>query len=693
MSSGSTSGSEAKAHKAHEASHSQSTPALAHISSAHEGPVFSETSLEPMKPLRRAKSEHDILHTRQSLGRLRRQPIDPSLEQVSTKSEEEPLPRGVPPRYYVDEVFRKVLPRTEGAVKLPEFDAAGAYARSDNVVLKMWRDETNRLMEIANNPKKRIEFKSNGFLQGDTAKGYSSASNLSQRVLTAIAICLLDNECIIAEHYGQLSTRKKLFDLIEHLQKSQRTTEATASMEDREARQQEFHSLAATYSLVNYITAVLTKLIFITSPILYWFSDFMSILIRRTTKIKLLLLDLQANSAISARAAKAALSRFPESCDTQHHGGELNDEECDDYIRMIETNEKEGIASYEETRVTTHCLEQTKCRLRLNSALRDMVMSVRIGTKLCWWYDNELTSPYDTQYLRLNSMDQVITVLIPLATMSPAFLAALPSSRHAMFPIGVKRPSGQSLFEEEGFGSFFRLCTREFDDNLNDMRGALRFWQARWAGVFDQGYCLPLFVPWKIRLTLAKSLEKFKKRTRRLDVENRHMRQWVIDEKSVMVPCPGYVWSVIAVASLLAGAGLGIGFSVGQRIRGVDPSNLATYLWVVAAFIVLIAKNMKVNEWTWNDFLRRRVRCRSVSELQSITGIDGQIIIAKLLHDERRGSVLNICGPYNSAFLRRANEGFSIDEPIDSSTLFNSGLLMLRVATARGHALTPKRSI
>lgn len=306
-----------------------------------------------------------------------------------------------------------------------------------------------------------------------------------------------------------------------------------------------------------------------------------------------------------------------------------------------------------------------------------------MGTKLHWrhlFYFWMLRSHDRRDALRLNSMDQVISVLIPLATTKPAFLTNFSRFRHVMALDGVTlhdEHDGQSTKKLQPFKTSFHLYTTQLDDAVHD--SLLEDDDARKQDVLSLSQALETghFLHPMLLDTRYESLREF---TKLVD-------GWVVDEMSVTVPCPEYVWRVIAVASLLAGGGLGIGFSVGDRINGVDPSNLATYLWVVAAFIILIAKNMKVKEWAWNDFLRRRVRCCSVSELQSMTGVDAQLIIYKLLHDERRGSVLNIRGPYNSAFLRRANEGFAIDVPISSSTLRRSGLVMLKVATAQGYAL------
>ncbi|KAL0944758.1 uncharacterized protein CTRU02_202645 [Colletotrichum truncatum] len=440
------------------------------------------------------------------------------------------------------------------------------------------------------------------------------------------------------------------------------------------------------------------------------------------------------------------------------------EEECEEYMRIVEANEKEGTASYEEKQVAAHCVEQNKFRFGLNSALRDVLMSMRfinrsglpatafeicavayetgfegfkallyqdrdleysatsdldnmntahsafnilnqtvmhlnnksreqretpdsLNTTLQWTYcgsENNRCDPINidlagpSQCLRLNSMDEVITVMVPLAMTCPAFLANFTGFRHVVALTGFILDDVQPL-EEGQFGAFFRMYTSQFDKM--ERPDVLHLSEALRCGLFSRSKLVRSSdSPPKAQQDAMHQLNELNKLTKYMD-------EWVVDETCVTVPCPGYVWGVISIAVLIAGGGLGIGFSVGERINGVDPSNIATYLWVVAAFIVLIGKSMKVKEWAWNDFLRRRVRCCSVSELQSITRIDGQLIIAKLLHDERRGSVLNIRGPYNSVFLRRSTEGFSIDKPISSSTLLLSGLTMLKVVTAKGHAL------
>jgi hypothetical protein len=128
------------------------------------------------------------------------------------------------------------------------------------------------------------------------------------------------------------------------------------------------------------------------------------------------------------------------------------------------------------------------------------------------------------------------------------------------------------------------------------------------------------------------------------------------------------------------------GFLVGSRIDGVDPFNLTMFTWIVAGFVVLVAKSVRVADWPWRDFLKGRVTCRSVQELARVTGLDAQAIITHLLSLEAETPLLTK-GPYNSAFSYTGSGGFSIDVPPKVGTLAQSGIVILEVLTERGPAL------
>ncbi|KAH9234418.1 hypothetical protein K456DRAFT_52721 [Colletotrichum gloeosporioides 23] len=138
----------------------------------------------------------------------------------------------------------------------------------------------------------------------------------------------------------------------------------------------------------------------------------------------------------------------------------------------------------------------------------------------------------------------------------------------------------------------------------------------------------------------------------------------------------------------LVTGGLLAGFLVGERITGVDPFNLTMFCWIIAGFIILVAKSIRVATWPWRDFLLGRVTTRSVSELASVTGLDEQYIILHLL-SQQASLPLNIRGPYNSVFSwgEELDTGFSIDVQPTVRTLFASGIIVLEVLSSGGPAL------
>jgi hypothetical protein len=101
---------------------------------------------------------------------------------------------------------------------------------------------------------------------------------------------------------------------------------------------------------------------------------------------------------------------------------------------------------------------------------------------------------------------------------------------------------------------------------------------------------------------------------------------------------------------------------------------------------MVLAKSLGVNEWPWRDFLLGRVPCRSVSELHSVTRVDTQQIIGYLLSKEP-SNILITKRPYNRPFMRRQEDGFSIDVKPELWTLVSNGTIAVKIVTGLGMGL------
>ena len=166
------------------------------------------------------------------------------------------------------------------------------------------------------------------------------------------------------------------------------------------------------------------------------------------------------------------------------------------------------------------------------------------------------------------------------------------------------------------------------------------------------------------------------------------MDSWAKSEDAITIKCRAYVVTIIILAMLVVFGGMAVPFAVGTRIRGVDPFQITTFAWFVAGFFVILAKSKYVNEWAWHDFLRGQVVCRSIKDVCDVTGIDTQVVLMNLLHEERENT-LTTKGPYNGMFGRRSEDthGFSIDVPVQLLTMLASGFVVLKVVNEKGEHL------
>lgn len=690
----------------------------------------------------------------------------------------------------VKSVICKLEPKERNGRRFPDFDGLKTYNVDDNITQDLRLAEVTRLLRVAQNPTQPVLLGRSRYLEsmkGDNY-GYQALSRMSTAISTALNLCLLDNECISVEFCGRLASRDRLRKLI---RQAHIAAQMSSSEDDHGVPKccpaDEEERLMAVFALVDYISAIIARLVSQSASGDFWITNIISVLSARVAKIKFLLVDITTGAAIAANTGEDTLEAFPDTGDPVTAAQEEEEEECEEAQRVIDANTKDGLTSEEDAAVGTYCINQNKYRAGTNAAMKYILLSLRflnrsglppttfeisvvlyeigfenfktvlfqdrdleysassdrdvlntaqpaliildqtlkdlhkrqplsmankekqetddLGTFVEWAYQerNEVHSTTPTagidyvelsksrRTMRLNSMADITTAMVPLIATSPILLSGFTTFRNVMALSGTVRDV-VSPFQEGQFGAFCRLYTSEFDKEV-EKREILRLSKA----FEDQRFSRCRLLTQGDGKWGAKLFSRYADGTRdagnvvqeRLQECSIDMKEWVVDETSVTISLRFYVSTVMMIAGILGGGGLAIGFAVGNRIEGVDPFNLATYTWVLAAFVVLICKSVLVDSWTWSDFLRRRVRCRSVSELAATTGVDEQLILAKLLHDDCGGSILLTRGPYNSVFRRQTDDtnGFSIDRPISAETLMLSGLAALKVVTPRGDAI------
>ncbi|CAK7236698.1 hypothetical protein SBRCBS47491_009726 [Sporothrix bragantina] len=318
---------------------------------------------------------------------------------------------------------------------------------------------------------------------------------------------------------------------------------------------------------------------------------------------------------------------------------------------------------------------------------------------------NATTRPVE---MPLATLGQIIAVMVPLQCTQPAVINELQTALQGlgeMLPIDVDEDFRPRAPE---YTAVAALHTLTYDQQSSsclpgaDFRSLSRSLVAQthrhaamlggWGGGFGDGGEGNTDKRTGTNAWDAASAEQRRQRVRearrRQERLSKESSEWVVEERTVRVRCTTYVYTVLAICSLLVIGGLMIGVFLGRAeensiaLQNVDPFGITTYAWVLAGFIMLVAKSVRVNEWPWRDFLLQRVTCHSLSELQAVTGIDAQALLVHLLATESE-NVLVAAGPYNKVFARRgaAGEGFKVDIKPEIRTLLAAGLVFVKVST------------
>ena len=163
------------------------------------------------------------------------------------------------------------------------------------------------------------------------------------------------------------------------------------------------------------------------------------------------------------------------------------------------------------------------------------------------------------------------------------------------------------------------------------------------------------------------------------------MDTWEVDPGCIMIPCKGYVLTIMAAWVIVLVAGIVLLLVLRLRALGFDPSNILILVWTVASFAIVLAKSWFVENWTWNQFIQCQMPCRGVQELSRATGIPSQVLLLHLYRttcSRASRTKLKTRGPYNGIFPIRGRDGthgFAIDCAFKMETLVACGLLVLKV--------------
>jgi len=148
-----------------------------------------------------------------------------------------------------------------------------------------------------------------------------------------------------------------------------------------------------------------------------------------------------------------------------------------------------------------------------------------------------------------------------------------------------------------------------------------------------------------------------------------------------MVYCRVYSSIILIIAASIVFGTISVPFLVQERMKGVDPFQWVTFAWLSAGAILVAAKSRYDESWPWHDFVRGQIMCRGVKQLAKVSGLNAQTILLCLIRNQLKAPLV-FRGPYKSIFkIHSSDSGFSIDVPINYSTIVAAEFMVLRVVS------------
>ncbi|KAM0418889.1 hypothetical protein ACHAPT_012154 [Fusarium lateritium] len=653
-------------------------------------------------------------------------------------------------QHIVDSLRPHVLFRVKEGYEmknLPKFDDMVRYGIREEEELELWGLEVRRLAAVAKSEEPpALEGDAEWFGDAD-AGGYNRLHRLALQMQYAIDISVHDNELVLLQYHPNLANESDYG--FAHRRICRTFDEDRGSIRYERSIRIEKHNDEALHALVNYVTAVMARLLLRSMSGRFWIENCVSVLAKFAAKIKVVTADLPTafeRTLEAFRDFQIQVTQSPEARGV--HVAQVNSSSSDDdpmakqQKALQEDIDTSGARYFMEMDAFRHSLSNLMeaaiadltwneeieqpadvfetssivydtgfpdrrtqlCRERdgtIGAAAERKVIdfsgvAFHIGsevwetlsssnthglssyTTLTWSRKpfsrdqkpkgkdprDPLTEPTENNpTVHMARMLDVIKALVPYLMSCGAFPTHL--SMFTQLAVLISDPTNPvRYYKQKSFLTVARIHTSAYERNQNPTTSLIS------QTVYD---------------TDMAKLARRGKPNRQLKEELEQAEKWIIDEKAIIIQHAWYSMVALGVCALLIAGGVAL-IAIEDSASGVDPSNLTALAWAAAGFTMIYFKSRRVQDWPWRDFLRGRIVCRSITEVQSVTGMDPQVLIAILLRLETR-MFLKTRGPFNTLFFRKAEDGFSIDVPLLTSTVIDGGYIFVRVDSMSGPAL------
>lgn len=644
---------------------------------------------------------------------------------------------------------------------LPKFNDLTRYDIREEDEMDLWKFEVGRLVTaVKSQTPPSLEGPPEWYGLADS-DGYNRLHVMATTIKYALDVCMHDNELVLLEHQEPLANKEIFASSHRSLLRNFDPAEGIILF-DRKIKLAQ-HNDEAYHGLVNYLTAILARLLLRTVKGKFWVDNCLSTIAKFAAKLKVVGNDLPQAVSRTIEAQKDVQMRMEELARTQTGRqlvptptgkeasredressgwsaldiGQLGssgvryfivmdafdrgigyllsncvaelrwDEEVEQTADMFETSviiydtgfrgirthlvqERDGSIGVAAERNVIHCagVAFDVCR-EVWSQQPSVLKPTGKYTTLDWnWTgltdseDLEASSPGSRSW---TTTQDVIAAFIPYSMFCGRFSTNL--SQFAVQIIQISDTTNPvQFYAQHNCLAAARIRTSQYENSRSKKPISSK---SQSQNVYDTTMALEGALAGIQGDPNSRSAKELRRRHQaqkeRLRNAMNEFEKWVLDENSIIITSLWFSWVVLAAVGVLLAGGVAL-IAVRDGINGVDPSNLTVLIWTAAGFLMIYFKSMRVENWPWRDFLQGRVVCRSVSELEAVTKIDPQVLLAILMRFEPRMS-LGKCGPFRSVFYRKAEGGFLIDVPPTIKTAVAGGHIFVRVDSTHGPAL------